>query len=257
MSETPRSLDPTADSNPTTVIARPRDLLLDVEGTTSDINFVHQVLFPYARDRISAFVSTHRDRPDVERELENARTSLRNAGMPADNEEDIIRGLIEFIDRDVKDTALKSIQGMIWRAGFETGVFRAHVYPDVAGALRRWSEAGLRVSIYSSGSVAAQKLFFEHSTAGNLRSSLHTHFDTRVGPKKDAQSYRRIAAQLGSNPAQIVFLSDVAAELEAAGRAGFRIAQVVRPGTEPEEGHLCVADFDEAERALDLLSSRE
>lgn len=220
------------------------DVLLDVEGTTSSISFVHDVLFPYARDRLRAFVAENGERPEVVAELERARNSLRAAGYPVDTREAVIEGLLRYIDEDVKDTALKALQGMIWRSGFESGAFRAHVYPDVPSALQRWTRSGVLVSIYSSGSTGAQKLFFGHTTVGSLLPYLHEHFDTQIGPKSRPDSYVSIADRLGRPSSGMLFLSDVGAELDAAATAGYRTAQVLRPGIEPVREHPSLGDFD-------------
>lgn len=223
------------------------DVLIDVEGTTSSIRFVHDVLFPYARERLPEFVAAHRAEPAVSAEIERARVSLREAGRPHDTEADVVAGLVRYIDEDVKDTALKALQGMIWRSGYETGAYRAHVYDEVPAALERWRQAGLRLSIYSSGSVGAQKLFFAYTEAGDLTPHLFEHFDTTTGPKREADSYRKIADRLGRRPDAILFLSDVGAELDAAAEAGLLTCQLVRPGTDPVGGHPTAPDFDAVE----------
>lgn len=230
------------------------DVVLDVEGTTSSIAFVHDVLFPYARSRLADFVAAHAGDPRVEAELDRARTSLDARRWPARDRDDVVAGLIRYIDEDVKDTALKNLQGMIWREGFEAGTYRAHVYPDVPPALRRWHAAGRRLSVYSSGSVEAQRLFFGHTEAGDLRPLFHAHFDTaNAGPKKVADAYRTIAAVLEREPEAILFLSDVEAELDAASEAGLRAAQLVRPGTEGGgDRHPTFRDFDAVEAAFGL-----
>lgn len=231
------------------------DVLLDIEGTTSSVSFVHDVLFPYARERLPAYVAQHRDRPDVRDELERAQGSLRARGWRADTEDDIVEGLIRFIDQDVKDTSLKALQGMIWASGYTSGAYQAHMYPEVPDALRRWREDGLRLSIYSSGSIAAQKLFFRYSDAGDLLPLLHAHFDTTTGPKKASPSYASIARSLHREPSQVLFLSDVPAELDAAQAAGLRTIQLVRPGTSAGDRHPTAADFDEVGRTLGLSGS--
>jgi enolase-phosphatase E1 len=230
-----------------------RDILLDVEGTTSSIAFVHDVLFPYSRARLGPFLRAHADAPEVRAEIERARESLSDRGAPAATLDDVVAGLEGYVDADVKDTALKNLQGMIWKEGFESEAYRAHVYPDVPPALERWVQAGLRISIYSSGSVGAQKLFFGHTESGDLLPYLHAHFDTaNAGPKKAAASYRAIAEALGRAPGAILFLSDVPAELDAAAEAGLRAGQLVRPGTAPGEGHPTFSDFDAVEAAFAL-----
>lgn len=247
MPSSERSLGEAAASRPV------NDVLLDIEGTTSSISFVHDVLFPYARARLPAFVEQLGDKPEVRSELERAKASLRAMGRPADDDEAVVAGLIRLIDEDVKDTALKALQGMIWREGFESGAYRAHVYADVPDALRRWVQSGLRLSIYSSGSVEAQQLFFGHTEAGDLLPLLFAHFDTTTGPKRDPKSYEAIARALGRPGRDMLFLSDVVAELDAAQQAGFRTCQLVRAGTEAGDRHPTAFDFDEVEAKLGLL----
>lgn len=230
-----------------------RDVLLDIEGTTSSISFVHDVLFPYARERLADFVAGHRHLETVQAELERARRSLQASGSAAESESEVVSGLIRYIDEDVKDTALKALQGMIWKEGFATGAYRAHVYSEVAPALRRWHQAGLRLSIYSSGSIQAQKQFFGHTAAGDLLPLIHAHFDTTTGPKKSSDSYRAIAEALQQSPGGILFLSDVVAELDAAGEVGFQTCQLVRPGTTAGAVHPTAPDFDEVERRFNLV----
>ena len=231
------------------------DILLDVEGTTSSISFVHDVLFPYARDHIRTFVADHREDERVKVELERARSSLASRNRPHENEAEIVQGLIQYIDEDVKDTALKALQGMIWRTGFESGAYRAHIYPEVPDVLAAWDKRGLRLSIYSSGSVEAQKLFFGHTEAGDLRHLLHQHFDTTVGGKKAAPSYTQIAQRLERDTGSILFLSDVVAELDAAREAGLKTVQLVRPGTQAGEVHPIATTLTEVEAIVKELSA--
>ncbi len=227
------------------------DVVLDVEGTTSSIHFVHEVLFPYARERLGRFVTAHREDPSVAAELDRARESLSAAGLPAATDAEIIAGLERYIDEDVKDAALKNLQGLIWREGFESKAFVAHVYPEVPAALERWSRAGWRLSIYSSGSVQAQRLFFAHTEAGDLGRLLHAHFDTlNAGPKRESASYLEIQKRLGSGA--MVFLSDIEAELDAAQEAGWQVAQIVRPGTAPSGRHRHFPDLDAAGSGLGI-----
>lgn len=233
----------------------PTDLLLDIEGTTSSISFVHDVLFPYARERLPEFVALHRDQDEVRAVLEGAKTSLTERGWPAATEDEIVQGLLRYIDEDVKDTSLKALQGKIWVSGYMSGAYQAHMYPEVPAALRRWKAAGRRLSIYSSGSIGAQKLFFRYSVAGDLLPLLHTHFDTTTGPKKAAPSYAAILKDLERTAEQVLFLSDVPAELDAAAEVGLRTTQLVRPGTTAGEVHPTAADFDEVERAFGLSLS--
>jgi enolase-phosphatase E1 len=221
-------------------------ILTDIEGTTSSISFVKDVLFPYARERLPAFVVTHADDSDVQHWLHEA---AKEAGLVSASQQEIIDLLIGWIDADRKSTALKALQGMIWEDGYTSGEYRAHVYPEVPARLRAWHAAGKRLYVYSSGSVPAQKLFFAHSEAGNLSPLFSGYFDTETGPKRDADSYRRIAEAIRVPPASILFLSDIVAELDAAQAAGMQTTLLARaPDSCPDTPtHRCVGSFDEIE----------
>lgn len=195
-----------------------RTILTDIEGTTSSISFVKDVLFPYSRAALPRFVAGHGDEPEVRRWLDQVATEH---GAICDDRI-IVEVLQGWIDADRKHTALKALQGMIWDAGYAAGEFTAHVYPDAVEALRAWHAAGHPLHVYSSGSVAAQKLFFAHSDAGDLLPLFSGHFDTGIGGKREADSYRRVVDAIGTDAANIVFLSDVVEELDAAREAGLR-----------------------------------
>ena len=218
-------------------------ILTDIEGTTSSIDFVKDVLFPYARQRLPAFVETHGDTPEVQHWLHEA---AKEAGLVSATRQEIIDLLVGWIDADRKSTALKALQGMIWKDGYVSGEYRAHVYPEVAARLRRWKDEGKTLYVYSSGTVPAQKLFLGYSEAGDLTPLFSGYFDTETGPKREAASYTRIAQAIGVAPSSILFLSDIAAELDAARTAGFRTTLLARPpATCPADGtHRCVTDFD-------------
>ena len=220
-----------------------RAILTDIEGTTSSIAFVKDVLFPYARARLPHFIEAHPDDPGVLRWLDAA---AREAGIDDPHSRRVIDTLLRWIDEDRKATPLKALQGMIWKAGYEAGDYRAHVYPEVPEKLREWKARGLRLFVYSSGSVDAQKLFFGHTEAGDLAPLFDGWFDTEVGGKRERGSYLRIAGAVGLPPPRIVFLSDVGAELDAARGTGMQTVQLCRP---PERCpasamHPCVSDFD-------------
>ncbi len=219
-----------------------RAILIDIEGTTSDIRFVHHVLFPYARKRLPAYIETHRDLTDVQHWLSEAASE---AGLIEASLREIIDLLLGWIDADRKSTALKALQGMIWREGYAAGDFVAHVYADVAPALRAWRARGLRLYVYSSGSVEAQKQFFAHSEAGDLTPLLAGYFDTETGPKRETASYAHIADAIDMAPARILFLSDIEAELDAARAAGMRTTLLRRPPSEctASSSHPCIHDF--------------
>lgn len=221
-----------------------RGILLDIEGTTSSVSFVYDVMFPFARQRMKMTDLVIRW-PDPE-----FRAALNQVARDAGHEsidawlakhnltyDNAMRGayvvqqeLFRLMDADAKTTGLKQLQGLLWKEGFESGQLKAHVYDDVPPALAAWNAAGKDVRIYSSGSIQAQKLFFGHTIVGNLLGHFRGHYDTTIGGKKEAASYSRIAAEFGLPASDIVFLSDVVAELDAARDAGMRSVLVVRPG---------------------------
>lgn len=220
-----------------------RAVLTDIEGTTSSIAFVKDVLFPYARARLPRFVESHPDDREVIRWLD---ATAREVGIDDPRSRRVIDTLLRWIDEDRKATPLKALQGMIWKAGYEAGDYRAHVYPEVPARLRAWKARGFELFVYSSGSVAAQKLFFGHTEAGDLASLFDGWFDTEVGGKRERGSYLRIAEATGLPPPGIVFLSDIGAELDAARGTGMQTIQLCRPPEHcPESAtHPCVPDFD-------------
>jgi enolase-phosphatase E1 len=192
--------------------AMPKAILVDIEGTTTSLSFVHETLFPYARARLPAFVTKHGG--------------------------DLTQ-LIAWMDADAKVTELKDIQGKIWAEGYAAGELKGQVYPDAAGALRRWHDAGISLAVFSSGSVAAQKLIFGHSDQGDLSPLFSGWFDTTTGPKRESESYRKIATALGEAPQDVLFLSDIVQETDAAKAAGMRALLINRDG-----GPGDIADFD-------------
>lgn len=223
-----------------------RAILTDIEGTTSSISFVKDVLFPYARRALPAFVREHGQEPEVRRWLDAVATE-EGAVCSDDTLVEVLQG---WIDQDRKHTALKALQGMIWNAGYRNADFTAHLYPDAAEALREWHDAGLPLYVYSSGSVPAQKLFFGHSDAGDLTGIFSNWFDTEVGGKREAASYARIADAIGTAPGDILFLSDVVEELDAAREAGMQTVLLDRRNDYPQprtgdatHGHRRVETF--------------
>ena len=223
-----------------------RAILTDIEGTTSSISFVKDVLFPSARRALPGFVKAHGDEPAV-RKWHDA-VAAENGGVCRD--EMIVEVLQGWIDQDRKHTALKALQGMIWANGYGNADFTAHVYPDAVPALRAWHADDLSLHVYSSGSVPAQRLFFGHSDAGDLTGLFSSWFDTEVGGKREAESYRRIAAAIGHPAGEILFLSDVVEELDAAREAGLdtvlvdRIEDYPQPRTgDAANGHRRVESF--------------
>ncbi|MEZ2416561.1 acireductone synthase [Luteibacter sp. RCC_6_2] len=219
-----------------------RAVLTDIEGTTSSIDFVKDVLFPYARKHLPAYVETHTDEAEVQHWLHEA---AKEAGIMEATRGEIIDLLIRWIDEDRKSTALKALQGMIWREGYESGVYVSHMYPEVADRLRAWHAQGLKLYVYSSGSVPAQKLLFGFTGDGDLTPLFSGYFDTQTGHKREVESYRRIADAIGLPPAQVLFLSDIREELDAAREAGMRTIQLVRPPLSlSDSGHPAVTDFN-------------
>ena len=208
-----------------------RAILTDIEGTTSSISFVADVLFPYARARLASYCAAHPDQ-----------VAPILAEIQALEPGDPIATMTRWIDEDRKITPLKTLQGMIWDGGFRAGAFKGHVYPDAAAALQRWHAAGLKLYVFSSGSVAAQKLIFGFSEAGDLMPLFSGYFDTTTGPKREAIAYTRIAEAIGLPPGEVLFLSDVAAETNAAKAAGMQALLIDRAG-----GPADIASFDEIE----------
>ena len=222
-------------------------VLTDIEGTTSSIAFVKDVLFPYSRRELPRFVREHGHDPEVRRWLDAV--AAENGGICSDDV--IVETLQGWIDEDRKHTALKALQGMLWRQGYERGDYRGHIYADAAEALRNWHAQGHRLAVFSSGSVGAQKLLFGHTEAGDLAQLFTLYFDTEIGHKRDADSYRLIADALDRRPADIVFLSDVVEELDAAREAGMQTVLLDRRedypqprGAEACNGHRRVETFD-------------
>lgn len=194
-------------------------ILTDIEGTTSSIAFVAEVLFPYARAHLADYVTAH-----------PAETAPILAEVAASEPGDPVATLLRWIDEDRKATPLKALQGMIWADGYASGAFTGHIYPDAVAGLHRWHAAGVKLYAFSSGSVAAQKLLFGHSEAGDLTPLFAGYFDTTTGPKREAASYATIAATIGLAPDDILFLSDTREEIAAARAAGMDARLIDRAG---------------------------
>lgn len=232
-----------------------RAVLLDIEGTTTPIDFVTRVLFPYARARVGEFLDrrAREVRDDLARLSSEHQADERAGRSPppwrGDSAAAVIDSAVAYVhwlmDRDRKSTALKALQGRIWEEGYEAGDLRGQVYPDVPRAFARWRAQGREIAIFSSGSVLAQKLLFSRSDAGDLTPCLRAYFDTNTGAKADAESYRKIARALGREPPAVLFLSDVAAELDAAGKAGTATGLCVRGEALASSSHPVVRSFDE------------
>lgn len=204
-----------------------RAIVTDIEGTTSSLSFVKDVLFPYARKNLPDYVRGNEK--TLTKILDDVRT-VENA--PEMTVENLISVLIRWIDEDRKATPLKALQGMIWEAGYKAGYFQGHIYEDALEALQRWGSAGIKLYVYSSGSVPAQKLLFSHTAKGDMTPLFSGYFDTTTGAKLESLSYKKIAQEIGFPAESILFLSDNAGETEAARAAGMRIVLVDREGRE-------------------------
>lgn len=229
-------------------------VVTDIEGTTSSITFVKDVLFPYARQALPDFVARNAEEPDVRALLDVLTEEVPEAADDAAR----VALLQTWIDEDRKHTVLKALQGMIWEAGYREAEFTSHMYPDAVEALQRWYAEGVALYVYSSGSIAAQKLLFGYSDAGDLTPLFSGFFDTTTGPKRDTASYRAIAQAIGDAPEEILFLSDVVEELDAARQAGLqtvlvdRLEDYAQPRTgEATGGHPRVTDFSHIAPALE------
>jgi enolase-phosphatase E1 len=232
-----------------------RGVVLDIEGTTTPIAFVHDVLFSYARTHVKDYLAKHAGADNVREDVELLReehiADVRNGNQPPGltGDLDSIAHYVNWlIELDRKSTGLKSLQGKIWHDGYADGTLRSQVFADVAPALARWHAAGLSISIFSSGSVLAQQLLFAHTEAGDLTPFINHYFDTSVGKKGEAESYRRIAETIGLPATELLFISDVVSELAAAREAGMKTVLSIRPGNQPQqhaEQYQTIESFDE------------
>lgn len=220
-------------------------ILMDIEGTTTAIDFVHRTLFPYARTHMAEFLAASAADPAVAAALAETAATMRAEGAGATDPEAVLATLLAWIDSDRKHPALKRLQGMIWERGYREGHYQAHLYADVRPAWDAWRARGLSLGIYSSGSVQAQKLLFAHTPEGDLTPYLAHYFDTAVGHKREASSYRHIATALELAPERVLFLSDIPEELDAARAVGMATTQLLRPGTAASDRHPTVASFDQ------------
>ena len=214
-------------------------ILTDIEGTTSAVSFVFDVLFPYAKQHLPAFVRQHAGEPDVAAQLQAVRNDSAEPDASVDR---VIEILLQWIAEDRKATPLKALQGMVWQQGYQAGQLKGHVYPDAVEALKRWHQAGYALYVYSSGSIQAQKLIFGCSEAGDLSGLFSGYFDTTSGPKRAEASYRSITSSIGHPAEAILFLSDIVEELDAAQQAGMATCALVRDGGELN-GHINVSSF--------------
>lgn len=231
-------------------------VLLDVEGTTSSVSYVYDILFPFARQALLPYLQVHWREPATVEAIDrlacdlgysNGADWLHDLDDESSRRERVGHELMRLMDCDVKSTGLKQLQGLVWAVGYGQGLLKSHVYNDVAPAFERWQRAGIDMRIYSSGSIAAQQVFFANTECGALSKYLSGHYDTTTGPKKEAESYTKIAADMNLACSEILFLSDVLAELNAAHSAGMQVALVIRPGNSPVPEHdfVAIENFDE------------
>lgn len=225
-------------------------ILLDIEGTTTPIDFVHKTLFPFAKERAAKYVEQYfGELTDEIAQLADEASRDETYTVPVDPTEpgSVSAYLEHLIDVDRKSTPLKSIQGKIWQAGYESGELRSSVYDDVPRAFERWTNEGNTIAIYSSGSILAQQLLFRHTDHGDLTPLISHHFDTNIGQKREPESYRQITDALGKDAVDVRFFSDIPEELAAASAAGMHAVLVIRPGNAEHDpvGFPAVRSFDE------------
>ena len=239
--------------------ARIRAILLDIEGTITPIAFVHDVLFPYARSHVGNYLTSHFGDAETQADITRLRQEhaidvdhdLKPPMLINESPQDQIESIVSYvhwlIERDRKSTGLKSLQGKIWRQGYTDGTLRAPLFADVAPALVRWRNAGLKICIFSSGSVVAQQLLFAHTEFGDLTHLIDGNFDTTTGLKTATDSYRQIASALRRAEEEVLFISDLVAELDAASAAGVQTLLCIRPGNPAQGGgwHQVIRNFDE------------
>jgi enolase-phosphatase E1 len=218
-------------------------ILTDIEGTTTSVSFVYDVLFPYFREHIheANTLPSNLINPIIKATMDQAKQEGKNLTTT----EECLEQLRQWSLEDRKFTPLKTLQGYIWKKGYEEGKIKGHIYPDVVPTLEEWREEGISLAVYSSGSVQAQKLIFGYSEEGDLTPLFSYFFDTKMGGKKETRSYENIAAEMELEPYEILFLSDVPDELKAAREAGFEVIQLVRPGTKPSTHFDNVDDFSQ------------
>ncbi len=221
-------------------------ILTDIEGTTTSVSFVYDVLFPYFREHIWELKNL-----SVIAEVENAFAEtkaivLKEEGIELQSTDEIIQKLHSWCEEDRKITPLKTLQGFLWKIGYDQGVLKGHVYADVPKALEKWHQLGLKMGVFSSGSVEAQKLIFGYSIKGDLTPYFSNYFDTKTGMKRETETYTEIASIINIKPSRILFLSDIIEELQAADKVGFQTIQLVRPGTNLNWNNSAV-DFSQIE----------
>lgn len=222
-----------------------KKILLDIEGTTTSISFVHDVLFPYAKLHLFDFVRNNITNIQIKEIINDTIKTIYEEDGKSITEDEAIKVLLHWIDIDRKHNALKILQGIIWKSGYENGDYKAHVYNDVLPCIKEWISSGMSIYIYSSGSVKAQKLLFKHTECGDLTPFISGYFDLLVGNKQDCNSYVKIIDQIKEEPKNILFLSDSVNELDAAMLANMSTTQLVRPGTSLCQNHPTVNNFKE------------
>jgi len=229
-------------------------VLMDIEGTTTPITFVHDVLFPYSTEHLGEYVRTHANDLDVRQALEDTKKTAASELAASYDDAGAIAQLLRWIKEDRKHPALKSLQGLIWRHGYESGAYQGKIYDDVKPALAAWQAASRKLGIYSSGSVGAQKLLFKYTQAGDLTPYFSNYFDTAVGNKREPGAYDKILSELRLLGSSVVFLSDIVEELDAAKQSGMRTVQLVRPGTKAGDRHATAPDFQAVDKLLANLT---
>jgi len=237
------------------ISSRYKVILLDIEGTTSAIDFVHTTMFDYAQKNLHGFLNESYEKVETIKALEVFAKDENFASLDdflngANSKEEKINRITHLarqrMTEDSKATGLKALQGLVWQKGFTSGELKGHIYQDVPVAFNRWKKAGIVIGIYSSGSILAQKIYFANTTFGNLENQITHHFDTTSGPKKTHSSYEKITKTLNINAGDILFLSDVTDELDAAKIAGMATGLLIRPGNKPagNNEHATYPDFN-------------
>jgi len=219
-------------------------ILTDIEGTTTSVSFVVDVLFPYFKEKAQDFILENIEDSYIKEQIEEVKLTVLQEEEKKLTTQEVIEKLIYWTNTDRKQANLKALQGMAWRVGYEKGELKGHIYDDVPTFLEKWKNENRQLGVYSSGSVAAQKLLFGTSIFGNLLPFFSNHFDTNIGHKKESQSYENIIKELKMPSQEILFLSDICAELEAAKIAGMQTFQLLREGTSPCENFSQGTDFE-------------
>ena len=221
-------------------------ILTDIEGTTTSVSFVYDTLFPYFREHINELKSLIH-LPEIQETFKKTvELAYSLEGEKIRSVDEIIEKLLKWSKEDRKITPLKTVQGIIWENGYKNGEIKGHVYVDVADALKRWQKQGLKMGVFSSGSITAQKLIFGYSESGDLTPFFCNYFDTTTGTKREKETYQKIAEELLLKPSEILFLSDIVEELDAADQIGYQTIQLTRPGTEANWKNTAI-DFNQIE----------